>query len=1171
MQNEHRAKLANIKRFDQLRAYLRDEMGWPLQNATWDELTFDFTADELGIDPKTAAKIQEIKRLRPLSPKQPWGIFFVKFEPKRLPVIALRRILSQIALKKRASSNSAERAAWAADDLLFVSNYGEGDERQISFAHFSQAEEGNDLPTLKVLGWDNLDTALHLDAVARELREHLAWPADDSDAAVWRSRWRAAFHLRHREVVTTSKQLSIRLAELARNIRDRIKTALWIETDKGPLTRLMKAFQTTLVNDLDADGFADMYAQTIAYGLLSARISDPHKKTADDFAAHMRTNPFLRELMETFLRVGGRRGKAGGPGIDFDELGVSDVVQELDEANMEAVVRDFGDKNPLEDPVIHFYELFLKEYDAKKRLQRGVFYTPRPVVSYIVRSVDELLRTEFGLKDGLADTTTWGEMVKRYNNLTIPDGTSSDEAFVRILDPATGTGTFLVEVIGVIYQTLCANWRAQGHSEAMLSSLWNEYVPEHLLPRLHAYELLMAPYAIAHLKVGLKLHETGYLFATDERARIFLTNALEPASDRKHEVQFTEWLPALAHEARAVDDVKRKQGFTVVLGNPPYSGLSANMLPAMRALIDPYRVVDGQTIKEKGALQFEKNLNDDYVKFLRFAESHVERTVGVVSLITNNAYLESATLRGLRSHLLDTFSSLRFLDLHGDSDKRETTSIGRPDENVFDIKHGVAIATLVRRIAPTLENARKGTVFRWDLKDSRENKYRWLLQYGPTTIRWTELSPRGERYLFKVEDTVLAREYESFASLANLLEVNSTGFESGRDEILTAFSKDELRSQLHAFCSEPAEAVRGAFNVAEAWGAVLFAARKGIENDPAYETRFQKFLFGPFDIRWCFYRKDLLKTNSFSAGKHLGYGRNIALILMRQVSLDSGFTHVGLSKLIVNNRCFYSTKGKVSYFPIFLYSGESDLIRREGELLGSNLRTSEMVAWGRSLGLKWDSGAPGTISSKGALTAMDATRYVFAVLHSPLYRIRYEEFLKIDFPRVPIPSNLRLFRDLGRLGGELAELYLLESPRLDQHSSTYVGPKNPTVERVYWSADTVWLDAPITKRGQPGSAGTIGFRAVPEDVWNFRVGGYRVCEKWLKDRKGRKLSKDDIDHYQKIVVALAETIRLMTEIDSVIEQHGGWPSAFQATSYKSGVSRPLLKVAEPKSNYGKND
>ena len=491
MPTDHRERLAHIRRFDQLVAYLRDELGWPIDSDDFEELTFEYTPDELGIDAKNAAKIQEIKRLRPLVPGQPWGIFFVKFEPKRLPVVALRRILGQVALKKRASANKSERQAWAADDLLFVSNYGEGEERRIAFAHFSKPQDRHDLPTLKVLGWDNLDTPLHLDAVARELTDHLTWPDDEGDGDAWRERWRAAFKLRHREVITTSKQLSERLAELARAIRDRIRTALAIETEYGSLTKLMKAFQTALVHDLDEAGFADMYAQTIAYGLLSARITDPARPTADDLAAHMRTNPFLRELMETFLRVGGRRGKAGGPEIDFDELGVSEVVDLLDRAKMEAVVRDFGDRNPQEDPVIHFYEHFLAAYDKKQKVSRGVFYTPRPVVSYIVRSVDELLRTEFGLADGLADTTTWREMADAPQGT---DDTGRDilpgRAFVQILDPATGTGTFLVEVIDLIHKTMVEEWKAQGQGEKKIQALWNAYVPKHLLPRLHGYELL---------------------------------------------------------------------------------------------------------------------------------------------------------------------------------------------------------------------------------------------------------------------------------------------------------------------------------------------------------------------------------------------------------------------------------------------------------------------------------------------------------------------------------------------------------------------------------------------------------------------------------------------------------------------------------------------------------
>ena len=490
MPTDHRARLKEIRDFDELLHFLDDEMGWPIEDEELEDIFFEFDPEELGIDSQNAAKIKSIRRLRPLSAEQPWGIFFVEFEPRRLPVVALRRILSKVVLKKRASANDADRAVWAMDDLLFISNYGEGAGRQITFAHFSGSDRVSDLPTLKVLGWDSLDTALHLDAVAGKLISQLSWPDDSEDLDAWRKRWRGAFELRHRQAITQSRELALRLAELAQAVRNRIRAALLIETETGLLTRLMEAFREALVHDLDEDGFADMYAQTIAYGLLSVRITDPERRSVDDFAAHMRTNPFLRDLMETFLHVGGRMGKAGEPGIDFDELGVSEVVELLDDADMEAIMRDFGDRNPDEDPVIHFYEHFLAAYDKEQKVRRGVFYTPRPVVTYIVRSVDELLRTEFGLEDGLADTTTWSGLAKRQKELKIPKGTSPGQAFVQILDPATGTGTFLVEVIDRIHATMVEKWTAQGHGKKMIETLWNDYVPKHLLPRLHGYELL---------------------------------------------------------------------------------------------------------------------------------------------------------------------------------------------------------------------------------------------------------------------------------------------------------------------------------------------------------------------------------------------------------------------------------------------------------------------------------------------------------------------------------------------------------------------------------------------------------------------------------------------------------------------------------------------------------
>ena len=517
-----RKHLRKIKTFPSLVKYLRDELNWPIESDDFEDLVFDYEAKELGIDDKVAAKIEGIKQLRPLSRNQPWGIFFVKFEPKQLPVVALRRILGALVKKKRASAKQSKQPLWDLNDLLFISNYGEGEERRISLAHFNQDEAKKDLPTLKVLGWDNLDTSLHLDHVADVLYERLTWPDDESDIESWQKLWSSAFTLKHQEVIATSKMLSVKLAQLARNIRGRINTVLAIETDDGPITKLMVAFKKSLIHDLDEDGFADMYAQTIAYGLLSARVANPTGNTADDIATAMPvTNPFLKELMETFLHVGGRKGKESSDlGLDFDELDVSEVVELLDAANMEAVVRDFDDRNPLEDPIIHFYEHFLKEYDAKKRMQRGVFYTPRPIVSFIVRSVDDLLCTEFGLKYGLADTTTWGEMAERFDDLDIPEGTDSDQAFVQILDPATGTGTFLVEAIGLIHKTMTEKWQTEGHGAKKIEQLWNDYVPNYLLPRLHGYELLMAPYSIAHMKIGLKLYETGYHFECGARAGV---------------------------------------------------------------------------------------------------------------------------------------------------------------------------------------------------------------------------------------------------------------------------------------------------------------------------------------------------------------------------------------------------------------------------------------------------------------------------------------------------------------------------------------------------------------------------------------------------------------------------------------------------------------------------
>lgn len=1137
MLTDHRERLRRIRRFDQLVRYLRDDLGWPIESDDFEDLTFDYTPEELGIDAKNAAKVQEIKRLRPLAPGQPWGVFFVKFAPKRLPVVALRRILRQVALKGRPSANTHERQAWAVDDLLFISNYGEGYSRQITFAHFSQPRERRDLPTLKVLGWDNQNTALHLDAVAATLREHLIWPEDDADADAWRTQWRAAFTLGHREVIETSRLLSARLAELARAIRSRAKAALSIETESGGLTQLMQTFRSALVHDLDKDGFADMYAQTIAYGLLSARITDPEHATADDFAAHMRTNPFLRDLLASFLRAGGRRG-TDGTGLDFDELGVSEVIELLDRSNMEAVVRDFGDKNPQKDPVIHFYEDFLEAYDKTQKVKRGEFYTPRPVVSYIVRAVDELLRTEFGLTDGLADTATWAEMVVHHEGLEVPRGTSPHQAFVQILDPATGTGTFLVETIDLIHGTMVAKWEAQGHDPKVIEELWNEYVPEHLLTRLHGYQLMMAPYAIAHLKIGLKLHETGYRFERDVRAKVYLTNALEPPG----QAQFTlDFLPALADEARAVNEVKRKQRFTVVIGNPPYSKMSANLSEPAVALVEPFRAIAGKKIVVKAALAHELNLQDDYVKFYGFLLKTLRMVgAGVASYISNFGYLESPSLAGLRWNLLQDFQDIAILNLGGRVADRPPPNTS--DENVFDIEQGVAIASLVRSVRPE----RPGPPTRPEARPSSAVRYKRL--YGTQTEKSKELLRPPEDVLspretirptlpflrFTPSDAQTENEFSSWLALDEIFPRNSGGIITSRDKLAVNFDPDELVGVVRRFSQTSPDDVafqeEVGFSVKEKWD--VEACKLALRSRGVSPEDVRPVYFRPLDLRCIYYFQKLLDTPSRPISEMV-YGLQPNLVLLApRVKTTQAFSHVLVSRFPAETKACSHDRA-TQMFPVF---GAHALLPNARDL---NIGKSALDALMPGLGL-----SPDDIDEIGERTAA----YIYAVLHSPTYRDRYGIALKSSYPRIPIGEKRSLVRELVRYGRLLLSLHLLESPKLSDTITDYAGPRGPDVGRVGWSSGTVWLDARRTK-GREGhraaQPGTIGFHGVPEDVWDFHIGGYQVCHKWLKDRKGRTLSDEDISHYQKIVVALNETIRIMAEIDGVIEAHGGWPAAFE--------------------------
>ncbi|MER9363392.1 type ISP restriction/modification enzyme [Mesorhizobium sp. M0500] len=1129
-------RLDEITTFPRLLEYLRNHLDWPIEDESFDDLTFDYTPSEFGLKLDGEKGKIEIKQLRPLSSSQPFGIFFLNFPGKAMPVTVLRRILGSLTKKKRESANPAERAVWVKHDLLFISSFGQSGQRQLSFAHFQDRSDMGDLPALRVLGWDGQNTIRRLSYTNDTLKKHLVWPENTGDLGAWRENWSGAFTEGKGESVTTAKAMARELARLARQIRTRANELLEAETEQGPLRQLHTAFKEALIHDLTPDDFADMYSQTVAYGLLSARISRESGALVADDAALMAppTNPFLQELLANFLQAGGRKG-----GVDFDELGVNEIVEMLRDANMEAVLLDFDDKNPQEDPVIHFYELFLKEYDAKKRMQRGVFYTPRPVVSFIVRSVDEVLRTEFGLEDGLADTTTWGEMVARKPEIRIPEGEKPSDPFVKILDPATGTGTFLVEVIGLVHERMLEKWRKAGKSKQDVDAFWNAYVEKHLLPRLYGFELMMAPYAIAHMKLGLKLADTGYHFRSKERARIFLTNALEEPRD--FDLQLAFMSEALAHEAKAANEAKGKARFTVVIGNPPYAGISSNMSASASLMIEEYKTVDGNPLNER-----KHWLHDDYVKFTRFAQQLISKTgTGTIGLITNHGYLDNPTFRGMRRSLLNTFQRIRAINLHG-SAKRRPHGTDLQDENVFDIEQGVAIGLYVS--APN--DHAPSEMYYSELIGSRAKKY-GVLQFC-AEINSLKVSYSSPYYFFVPRDDVNRKEFESFPQIRELMLLSSTAIQTSRDHLSVAFDRTELRDRITHFADSsltddqiraeyfPGRSV-SKYQAGDTRQWSLSNARQQIRANLDWQRAIRTCLYRPFDKRQVIYDPSMVDWPRGNVMQHLLDGSNLALLLPRQLAGDS-YRHALCTNTMVE-MCAISTQTKEqnNVFPLWLKPTGADVQP------GPNLSRAFIKRLAYLTGLAFDDGAHG--AKQVTFGARDVFDWIYAVLYSPAYRKRYADFLKSDFARIPLPKDRALFKALIPLGTRLVALHLVDvdaAPDLkDPAGIRFAGSGAAAIPPTGGSNGY-----PRFVNGRLYINSERWFEEVPKATFEFYVGGYRVCEKWLKDRRGRTLTTEDVLHYRRIVHALTETRKVMAEIDKVIEAHGGWPDAFKGMEQK---------------------
>jgi predicted helicase len=906
--------------------------------------------------------------------------------------------------------------------------------------------------------------------------------------------------------IKSSKKLAEMMAGKARMLAEVIEKALTSDVtnqEDSTLKDQMKAFKEILIHDITPKGFADVYAQTIAYGMFAARLHDPTLPTfSRQEAAELipKSNPFLRKLF----------GYIAGPDIDDRIKWIVDGLVEIFLAcNVEEILKNYGKATKMEDPIIHFYETFLSEYDPALRKARGVWYTPQPVVNFIVRAVDDMLKTEFNLPQGLADTSkTKIKVSLQGHNKAIEQEVHK----VQILDAATGTGTFLAEVVKHVYK------KFEGQQ-----GIWSNYVEQHLLPRLNGFELLMASYAMAHLQLDLLLKETGYKPTKEQRLRVYLTNSLEEHHQDTGTL-FANWLSAEANEA---NQIKRDTPVMCVIGNPPYSGISSNNGEWISKLIEDYKYIDGVHFNER-----KHWLNDDYVKFIRYGQHFIEKNgSGVLAYINPHGFLDNPTFRGMRWHLLKTFDKIYIIDLHGNSKKKEISPDGSVDQNVFDIMQGVSINLFIK--TGNKKNNELGKVYNIDVYGRREDKYDFLTNNRIGDVNFTELELSRPNYLFVNRSNDGELDYMNSFRFDELFLSNVTGVVTMGDSFSVTDSKIELENRLNEFKnSEIKESdLKSTFDLGKNYAKFILDNKNKLQ---ITKDKFVNYNYRPFDYKYTYYDNKILWRWRDNVMKHFLSRDNLGLIIGRQGQVvgSMAWNLCFITNSIIDFNIFYRGGGML--FPLYL-NNSSDGQQIIGDFKQPNLNLDLVNKIAEKLILKFTNEK---VSTRNTFAPIDILDYIYAVLHSPAYREKYKEFLKIDFPRVPYPTDANKFWQLVKLGGELRQIHLLESDIVNKFITKYPeGGSNKVGKinfRIYDYSETPVGETYPDYLGAVYINETQYFADVPSSVWEFYIGGYQPAQKWLKDRKDRELSFDDIVHYQKIIVALNETVRIMSEIDKHI-------------------------------------
>lgn len=870
--------------------------------------------------------------------------------------------------------------------------------------------------------------------------------------------------------ITSSEYLAEALAKKTAFLRDNIG-----ENFNADLEGFYTAFKDYLIPSLTKEQFADIYAQTVTYGLFIARIRANNgiqsfsRETAANFIPA--TIGFLHDVFQF---------------ISFGQLPISlkwiidDITEILRASDMKSITKSLYTEH---DPIIHFYETFLSVYDPRLREKAGVYYTPLPVVEFIVRAVNTLLKERFYLKDGLADKS------------------------VTLLDPASGTTTFLVSAIGAALNEI---------KEKYGDGLIKGRIEDNILNNFYGFELLMAPYAIGHLKLNIFLSEFGYIMPEDKRFKLYLTNTLDFKELEQLSIPI---LSSLSKESHLAGEVKRDTKILCLLGNPPYSSSMKDRTDFSKEAMKLYTIGLGvENERKKGVMQ------DDYIHFLRFAHYKIEQSGrGIIGFITNNSYLDGLIHRQMRSSLLQTFDEIYILNLHGNSRIREKCPDGSKDENVFDIQQGVAISIFVKH--DSKKSSEYGRVFYCNVYGLRENKFKFLDANQLKTIKWERLNPSRPYYFFVPKaDGKLQKEYSEFLSVTEIFKNWISGAETRQDAVMVQFKKKQIELVIKNLISDKTnQELTEIYSFAENANWKLDDVRKYLKNNYNPDNIIQ-YCYRPFDTRWVYFDKKTFGRPRKPLMDNM-FHENLGLMLMREYFYDRPISNFFVVNKVADSRIGLSNRGSAYLFPLCLYQKTSSPRKRfqfnghvaeppaEYLIRVPNLSENFVEFITQKYNREFASDGKGDL--KKAIGTEDILAYIYAVLYSKNYRQRYQDFLKTDFPRIPF-ADFGEFKRLSELGSELIALHTMKHPSINETTVKFPIAGENIVKHVRYDSDNKRVSINDEQY----------FEGIEESLWSYLIGGYQVLDRWLKYRIGRSLDNEDIIYFMKIAKAIEETIKI---------------------------------------------